>query len=386
VSPPPAGTIVPPAKVTADKPAAPGTGAPGTFVPSGRAITSHKAPASDKPTAPGTVAPSDKGSPPDKSAGSSHIDDGKTGSGGSPSKTAPSPRFVGSRTADPDDERDDLGVGIVPAPRRRKVTGRLFILLVVLLLALGAAGGWYYQKHRSSSGPAAPTAAQKLAAVTLAGHVNIQATDLPGWTATPGSPGNAFSAGAAKSPAAKVAQATTTMARCLNSTKGKVNRAFGTEGPSSVARSAQVPSSVYADPSAAGVAASSVVDVMSFAKYEHADFSVFANPTTFTTCYQPYAEALLPATPPFTSVAVTPVALAPPANAAVHVEAFQITRTGTDAGAPVSVTTTAVAIFGGRVQATLTLAGPAGAAGFPSSTQAALVQAVEGRVAATLPA
>ncbi len=115
---------------------------------------------------------------------------------------------------------------------------------------------------------------------------------------------------------------------------------------------------------------------------EHNDFKTFANPTSFASCYQSYAQSLLPyaatAAAPFTSVTVQPTTVATPASSRVHAEAFVITRSG-----HATEVTTAVAVFGGRMQATLALASPSS---FPATVESSLVSAVEGRVAGNLPA
>jgi len=263
----------------------------------------------------------------------------------------------------------------------RRVSGRLVALLVVLLLLVGAAGGWYYKHHNSSSGTPSPAAVQ--ADLAIAAHAGLQRTDLPGWTTAPGSAGDAFAPVIALSPTAAGAasNALTALARCLHVPVAYVTAAFG--GVTS-SRTAQTASPTFVDPSAAGTAASSVVDVMQAPSAEQADFSVFSNAAGFTTCYQAYAQAMLPytrsaAAAPFTSVTVQATTVPAPTSTQVHVEAFQITR----ARAGASATTTAVAVFGGRVQATLSLASPAA---FPPPAEAALVTNVEGRVTKDLSA
>jgi hypothetical protein len=117
---------------------------------------------------------------------------------------------------------------------------------------------------------------------------------------------------------------------------------------------------------------------------EHADFKVFSDPTLFATCYQSYAQTMLPyanaagaAAAPFTSVTVRPAPEAPPSSTRLHVAAFAITRTGPK----VSVVTTAVVVYGGRMQATLDLASTTA---FPPATEGSLVSAVEGRLLGNL--
>lgn len=306
-------------------------------------------------------------------------------------KKAPASRFVGAvalagvpdaaATAPPAGAKRATPTHTSIAAGHRRVSGRFVALLVVLLLLVGAAGGWYYKRHNSSSGTPSPAAVQ--ADLAIAAHAGIQRTDVPGWTTAPGSAGNAFAPVVALSPAAAGASsnALTALARCLHVPVADVTGAFG--GATS-SRTAQTASPTFVDPSAAETTASSVVDVMQAPSAEQADFSVFSNAAGFTTCYQPYAQAMLPYTrsasaAPFTAVTVQATSVTAPANNQVHVEAFQITRSR--AGA--SATTTAVAVFGGRVQATLSLASPAA---FPPPVGASLVANVEGRVTKDLSA
>jgi hypothetical protein len=136
-----------------------------------------------------------------------------------------------------------------------------------------------------------------------------------------------------------------------------------------------------------GTAANSVVDVMRSPKTERSDYKVFADPSTFVSCYKTYAQTMLPyaiptaaaAVSPFTSVSVVPATVSAPSNSRVHAQGYVITRSRAT-GAP--VVTTAVAIFGGRMQATLDLSSPGA---FPIASESALVTAVEGRVATNLP-
>jgi hypothetical protein len=281
----------------------------------------------------------------------------------------------------PDEERDTL----TPAPtavRHRRVSGRVVIVLVVLLLAIGAAGGWYYKRHHSSTTRPATAAPKKVAAdVALAGRVGILAADLPGWTTIPGSAGNAFNPTLASSPAATAAasKSTATLASCLKVPALDVSRAFGGPSPTRVALFS---TPTYSDAAIPGTTASSVVDVMRGSGAERTDFKAFANPTLFASCYQAYAVSLIPyaatAAGPVTSVTVQPATLPAPSSSRLHVQGFTITRTG-PAG---SATTTAVAVFGGRMQATLALVSPTA---FPVATQTSLLTGVEGRIAGSLP-
>jgi hypothetical protein len=246
---------------------------------------------------------------------------------------------------------------------------------------IGAAGGWYYKRHHSSSPPATPSAAQTQADGVLAEHIGVQATDVAGWTKTPGSPGIAFAPVTTGSPAATSAatRAETALAQCLHLPTLDVNRAFG--GPS-VTRLAQSATPTYVDPGAPTTTVSSVVDVMRGPKSEHADFQIFSKPSLFASCYGSYATTMLPDTvsgtsSPFTSVTVAPVTVPAPASSRVHAVAFQITRTGSGTTAVL----TAVAIYGGRIQATLAMTS---ASAFSPTVENTLLTALEGRVAGSL--
>jgi hypothetical protein len=135
-----------------------------------------------------------------------------------------------------------------------------------------------------------------------------------------------------------------------------------------------------------GTTASSVVNIMPGPAAEHADYKVFANPSLFASCYQVYAQSLLADTAPtaasaapFTSVSVVSESEGTSASTRVHSQAFNITRTGTKG----SLITTAVIIFGGRMQVTLDLSSTTV---FPAPSQIALVNAVQARVISNLPA
>lgn len=302
---------------------------------------------------------------------------------------APASRFVGAaavvgvpdtaatppRTGAKADTPTHTGVG------QRRVSGRFVILLVVIVLLLGGAGAWFYKHHTSSSGTPSPAAVQ--ADVAVAARVGLQRSQFPGWTTPPGAPGNAFAPVVALSPAAAGAasNALTTLARCLHVPVADVTGAFG---GATTARAAQASTPAFTDPSAAGTSASSVVDVMQSPAAAQADFSVFSNAAAFATCYQAYALTILPYTrstsaTPFTAVTVQASSVPTPTAGQVHAEAFLVTRSR--AGA--SVTTTAVAVSGGRIQATLALDS---AAAFPAPLETSLVTGVEARVATNMSA
>ncbi|MGH9019101.1 MAG: hypothetical protein ACRDY1_15225 [Acidimicrobiales bacterium] len=285
----------------------------------------------------------------------------------------------------PGEERDTLIEAPSAPVRHRRVSGRVVLVLVVILLIIGAAGGWYYKRHHSPTGrSAAPPAAKTKADQTLATTIGIQLSDLgTGWTSTPGTTGDAFAANAQNTAASTTAQtkATATLAGCLKVAVADVSRAFGGPTPN---RTAAASTPTYIGGSVPGTAANSVVDVMRAPSAEHADQKVFADPTTFASCYQSYAQSMLayavPATAAaaneFTSVTVAPATVPAPSSSRVHTEAFTVTRVG-----KLTSVTTAVAVFGGRLQATLNLVS---SGTFPATTESTVVAAVEARVTSNL--
>lgn len=125
-------------------------------------------------------------------------------------------------------------------------------------------------------------------------------------------------------------------------------------------RTAEATSPSYADPSGNGGAVNSVVDVVKTPQIQRANSNVFQDPSLFATCYQPYVQAMLPyatgsgSGPGFATATVQPVVVPVPTGPAdVEVAAFQIARIANDPGQTTTVVTTAIAVFGGRVQATL---------------------------------
>jgi hypothetical protein len=266
------------------------------------------------------------------------------------------------------------------AVRHRRVSGRAVILVVVLVLVIGAAGAWYYKKNQSS--PTTPSATPDLADLAVAARVGVQTSDLAGWTKT-ASQGDAFAPKTVNSAAAVAAgtKASTTLAQCLHLPTADVSDAFDS---SSVGRTAGVSSPTFNDPGAAGTTAGSVAGVMGSAATVTDDAKVFSNGSLFVSCYQPYAQAMLPYVgtaggAPFTSVTVQQAIVPRPASSSVTDAAYQITRTGTGG----SVVTTAVAVLGGRVETTLAMTSTTT---FPTTVASSLVTAVEGRVAANLSA
>jgi hypothetical protein len=313
-----------------------------------------------------------------------------------PKKTEPltlGSRFVGAAAlsgmpspesaAAPEEEPRDVLTPPPPPVRDRRVSGRVVILVIVVVLVIAGLGGWYYQRHHSKAGHVPPTSAQIDSDVALAAHVGVQAGDLSGWKTTPGSPGSAFTSVVTPSAAATAAEksATSTLAQCLKVPTAQVTRAFDGTSP---ARTALSTTPVYNNPTTAGITAGSAVATMTGPASEHTDFKVFSDTTTFATCYKPYAQAMLPyaanTATAFTSVNVAATSVPTIANSRLHVAAFEIIRTAGSA----STVTTAVAIFGGRLQTILALTSPT--TSFPPTTETPLLNAIEGRVAANLPA
>ena len=202
--------------------------------------------------------------------------------------------------------------------------------------------------------------------------------------------GNPFAAGATSqgAPALITAeQESTVMARCLHVPLSAVDGAFGMGGAVSQ-RTAQVTSPSYADPSGNGGAVGSVVDMVKTPQIQQADASVFQDPALFATCYQPFVQAMLPyasggGSAGFATATVQPVPVPSPSPDAidttngpdtVQVAAFQIARIANDGDQTTTVVTTAIAVFGGRVQATL---GTVSNFVFSLDAQNKLVRAVE---------
>ena len=150
-------------------------------------------------------------------------------------------------------------------------------------------------------------------------------------------------------------------------------------------RTAEMASPVYADPSGNGGAVNSVVDVVKTSHVQQSNAAVFQDPALFATCYQPFVQAMLPYTtasvaagPVFATATVQPVivpsALGPDD---FQVAAFQIARIGNDGGQTTTVVTTAIAVSGGRVQATM---GTVDNFVFPLDVENQLVRNMEARV------
>jgi len=259
------------------------------------------------------------------------------------------------------------------------------VVLVTILLGLVplAAGVWYFHLQPAPG----RLGGARLSDSAIAARVGIQPGDLPGWSSNAPRMGNVFAAGATTHGAAGLRtaqQASTVLARCLRVPVSAVDGAFGM-GSAVSQRSAQVTSLGYADPSGNGGAVNSVVDVVKTAKIGQADASVFQDPSLFATCYQPFVQAMLPfadtsgvGATGFATATVQPIVVPVPAGPGVlPVAAFQIARIGNDKGQTTTVITTATAVFGGRVQATL---GTTSAFVFSLSAQNQLVRDLEIRV------
>jgi hypothetical protein len=239
-------------------------------------------------------------------------------------------------------------------PRRRL---RLILLVVLAALIPLAVGVWYARPQPGAGSARART----LSDSKIADRVGIQPGDLPNWSSNAPRMGNVFAAGATSNGAAGLrtaVQASSSMAGCLRVPISAVEGAFGM-GNAISQRTAEVTSPSYADPSGNGGAVNSVVDVVKTSQIERADSNVFANPSLFATCYQPYVQAMLPyatgvGAGGFATATVQPIVVPMPTGPSdLDVAAFQIARIANDPGQTATVVTTAVAVFGGRVQATL---------------------------------
>jgi hypothetical protein len=244
------------------------------------------------------------------------------------------------------------------SPWHTRRTFRLVLLAVIAALIPLAVAVWSTQGQPSGGGGTT----RSLSDTAVAGRVGIQPGDLPNWSSSAPRAGNAFAAGAtANGPAGlnTAVQAATVMARCLHVPVSAVEGAFGM-GSSISQRTAEVTSPSYADPSGNGGSVNSVVDVVKTPQIARANANIFQDPSLFATCYQPYVQAMLPfaagsgAGPGFATATVQPVLVPVPTGPAdVEVAAFQIARIANDPGLTTTVVTTAIAVFGGRVQATI---------------------------------
>jgi hypothetical protein len=283
--------------------------------------------------------------------------------------------FVGTAVEDEDWDRDDdsdsprATTWFRYAPRQPRPTHRhvsttrsqdVVRLAVFTLLAglIPVAAGLRYFQAQGTTGRITGVA---LSDTAIAGRVGIQPGDLPGWSASAPTMGNAFAAGATTNgPAAlnTAEQASTVLARCLHVPVSAVDGAFGM-GSAVSQRTAEVTSPSYADPAGNGGAVSSVVDVVQSPQIQDADAAVFQDPALFATCYQPFVQAMLPyssvaAGAGFATATVQPVIVPVPTGpGAVTVAGFQIARIANDKGQTKTVVSTATAVFDGRVQATL---------------------------------
>jgi hypothetical protein len=259
---------------------------------------------------------------------------------------------------------------------------RRVVLVTLLLGLLPIAGGvWYFHYHTVL--PRSPGSSVSDAAIAI--RVGIQPGDLAGWKATAVQLGNPFAAGATTAgPAAATtaANASTVLAQCLHVPVSALDGAFGM-GVAAEQRTAEVASPAYADPAGNGGAASSVVDVVRSNQAEQADAAVFADPRLFATCDQPFVQAMLPytvdpAAPTGFATATVQPAIVPVTDAdGVEIAAFQIARIANVKHQTVTQVTTAVAVFGGRVLATVDTVSDFV---FPLQAQNTVVRAVEARV------
>ena len=292
---------------------------------------------------------------------------------------APAPAPTARRSRPPRHRRPQA----TKSPRPGRWYRLVMITLLVALIPI-AGGAWYLHERDSAT---TETTQSGVSAATIASSVGIQRGDVSGWKSDNSHASNAFAAGATTHGhgAAQTAQtAAGTLARCLRVPVSAVDGAFGLSS-TSVAPVARVGSPDYLDPDGNGGAVSSVVDVMSSDSVAASDVRVFQNPALFATCYQPYLQAMLPyagrtgaGTGGFATAVVEPVAVpTPPQGAKVQVVAFQIARIGNDPNETVTEITTAIAIFGGRTQATVDAVSDFV---FPIDVENQVVQSVEARL------
>jgi len=256
------------------------------------------------------------------------------------------------------------------------------VTIVALLVALVLVAGTIWLVRPGSGGTPARAPESDAA---IAARVGLQRSELPGWQSRPAPPADVFAAGATTRGAAAArtaARSSAVLARCLHVPVSALDGAFDMGG-AAAQRSARAASRRFADPAGDAGAISSLVDVVRTDKDGRADAAVFGDPSLFATCYQPYVQAMLPfapGAPPqgFATATVQPTVVPVLSGTSdVEIAAFQIARIGNDHGQSVTTVTTAVAVFGGRVLATVDATSDLV---FPLDTLDSALQHVEARV------
>jgi len=247
------------------------------------------------------------------------------------------------------------------------------LLVVLLVVALVGGAGYVISKRNSSSStspPAPPSSASSTSADTaLAGSINLRLSDLPaGWTEAP--PAQAV-VRPPVAPAVTQADATNTMASCLNTSYAIVSGLF--DGGSLPNETSLVQSPAFLSAAGSSFEMGSKTMTMASTGEVQALNSVFTNPK-FPACYQQYMGALAAGAVPGATVQVQPVTLGGPAG----VQAYGIVSTYALPGAGTEVVGDAY-MLGGRVVSILqpSTNGPA----IDSSVFTPAFDAVAGRVA-----
>jgi len=293
-------------------------------------------------------------------------------------------------SSDPDLPRGGPAPGaVIEVARAHSTVRRLGVMTIVLVLVAAGALGWYWKTHhalpfQTPVPPPNPARDLQMAMSTL-----VTPGDLSGWSTTAQSLDNPFAMGVSSSAQATAASAgaSSPLAQCLGVSGSALSAATGAAGAAVPARTAAASSHLYAD-AAAGSLAGSVSEVMSSSSAAQADAKVFADASLFDLCYQPYVQAMLPylssvigSSQKFDTATIDPLSVPAPGGRSVHAYGFQITLLGHSGNSGTTMVLDDVAVFGGRVQATLSM--PSNVV-FPVDTQAALVRAVEGRVTAVV--
>jgi hypothetical protein len=298
-------------------------------------------------------------------------------------------------SSDPSLPRGGPGPGqVIEVSRPRRSARRLAVLFVVLVFLATGAGVWYYTKHATATPPRDTTRDLALAESALIGNpsqdprlASGQTPDLPGWSTRPITPGNPFAMGAGGTAAAAQASAKAAgaLASCLAVSPATLSAATGAGGSDTADRTAVVGSHLYGAPAGDPSTAASVTEVFDSSSVVQAGAKVFQNPSLFATCYEPYAQAMLPYVANLASgqkldaATVQPMSVPAPAGRNVHAYGYQVTILGHSGANGFTIVLDDVAVLGGRVQTTLAMDSDVV---FPVQSQASLVQAAEARVAA----
>ncbi len=294
-----------------------------------------------------------------------------------PTTTGPGDDLTGGPGGTPADGASSTGAasGVVLATAKKQPNRAAVIALVAaLVLVLVGGAAYVLSKRNSASTSTAPapasSAASAAADTALAGSINLRLADLPsGWTQA--APAQAV-VRPPVAPAVAQADATNSMASCLNTSYSVVAGLFS--AGSLPNQTSLVQSPTFQSAAGSTVEMGSKTMTLASPGQVQALDAVFTNPK-FDACFQQYAGAVAAGAVPGATAAVQPVTLTGPTG----VQAYGVVTTYTLPGAGTEVVGDAY-MLGGRVVSILTPStnGPA----IPGDVFSPAFDAVAGRVAA----